>query len=309
MLLISTSWTKGLGISSALRPDAEAATSSATAAAHLKRAQYRIRTTPSTCDGIGGGPTPRPNGTRVHRFGDCLTVDEDGSTVPADLHRKLADRLTPDSRWLPRATVRRGRADVSSVSLCIGPGFITGAPFLDLGPGDLGHVPRCARIRASMRLAVRRLIRANAFDDRRGPRDISRRGFAMPGARRLHRVDRVDHDGLPRAAGAPRPKLAQPHRRRSPFDPGAGRRATSPPRSDRPRKVAAKNAAKALRPACSSRNPGSPAKTMSFCDIIIGRSYSCGRFCQITGRRFLPAPRRGSQGRERRRQVRRQARR
>src|SRR4029450_4733803 len=106
MLLIRISWTKGLGISSAFALIGEAATSSATAAAHLKRAQYRIGRPhrPATAS----GPT-RPR-VRTERDPSLLRLShsrESDSTVPAaDLHRKLAGNLTPDSRWLPRAAVQ-----------------------------------------------------------------------------------------------------------------------------------------------------------------------------------------------------------
>ena len=104
MLLISTSWTKGLGISSACALVGEAATSSATAA-HRKRAQYRIGRPhrPATASGparprVRTEPDPSP-GRLSH---SC----ENGSTVAADLHRKLADHLMPDSRSASASNLR-----------------------------------------------------------------------------------------------------------------------------------------------------------------------------------------------------------
>src|SRR5437867_8884280 len=92
MLLISTSWTKGLGMSSACALVEEIATSSATAAAHRKRAQYRIGR-PHRPAMASGAAQPRvrtePDPSLRRLSHSC----EIGSTVPADLHREAGGHL------------------------------------------------------------------------------------------------------------------------------------------------------------------------------------------------------------------------
>ena len=78
---------------------------------------------------------------------------------------------------------------------CVGPGFIFGAPFHDPGPGDLGHAVDIAHPRLDAP-AVRRLVRADAFDDLQ-IRAIFCGKISPGGARRLDRIDGVDNDGMP----------------------------------------------------------------------------------------------------------------
>ena len=158
---------------------------------------------------------------------------------------------------------------------------------LDPGPGNLGHAFDVAYPRLDAP-AVRRFVRADAFDDLQ-IRAIFCGEVSPCGARRLDRIDGIDQRRNVRAADAPRPRSARSHRPRSRFDPAAGRRATSPPRSDRPRTAAATNDGKAPLPACFFRNR-EPCQNNELLRHRHRTLISCGRSRRITGPRFLLAP-------------------